>query len=151
MNAYHYLRYLVSTGPASLLTFRLHALIYRLTGGRLLPSAGSHMPVLLLTTTGRKTGEPRTWPLNYYPYGDGVVVVASNRGQPAYPQWYRNLRAHPEALIQRGAKQTRVTAHVATPDEANALWPILVELEPLYLRYRTLTARDFPLVVLAPS
>lgn len=151
MNVYTYARYLVSTGPASLLLFRLHRVIYQLTGGRLLPSSGSRMPVLLLTTTGRKTGKARTWPLNYYPYAGGVVVVASNRGQPPFPQWYCNLLARPEAMIQRRAKRQRVRARVASEEEAARLWPVLVELEPLYLQYRTMTDRAFPLVVLTPE
>jgi deazaflavin-dependent oxidoreductase (nitroreductase family) len=160
MGPYHYARYLLSTrGP--LLTFRLHRFVYRLSGGRLLPTSGSRMPVLLLTTTGRKTGQARTWPLNYYPdpLSDGpgvvrrvvveqVVVVASNRGQPTYPQWYLNLRANPRATIQRGAKRVAVTAREATPEEANRLWPTLTRLEPLYLRYRPMTDRPFPLVYL---
>ncbi len=150
MNPYHYACFRVSTGRASLLTFRLHRVVYRLSGGRLLPTSGSRMPVLLLTTTGRKTGQPRTWPLNYYPDGASVVVVASNRGQPSYPQWYLNLKANPQAIIQRRAKKLAVTARVATPEEANRLWPVLTKLEPLYLQYRTVTERDFPLVYLMP-
>jgi len=150
MNPYHSARYLVSTGRASLLTFRFHRFVYRLSGGRLLPTSGSRMPVLLLTTTGRKTGRSRTWPLNYYPDGASVVVVASNRGQPNYPQWYLNVKANPQATIQCGSKTLAVTARVATPAEAERLWPVLTKLEPLYLRYRTLTDRDFPLVYLTP-
>lgn len=151
MNPYHCVRYLISTGRVSLPVFRLHRLVYRLSGGRLLPNAGSRMPVLLLTTMGRKTGQSYTWPLNYYPYsGDSVVVVASNRGQPNFPQWYRNLLARPEATIQRGARRIAVIARVATSEEADRLWPILTTLEPLYLRYRTMTDREFPLVILTP-
>lgn len=149
MNPYTHARYLVSTGPASLLVFRLHRMVYRVSRGMLFPTSGSRMPVLLLTTTGRKTGRPRTWPLNYYPYRESLVVVASNRGQPPFPQWYRNLLAHPEAIIQRGAKRERVTARVASEAEAEALWPILTELEPLYLQYRTMTDRPFPIVALS--
>lgn len=150
MGPYHSARYLVSTrGP--LLTFRLHRLVYRLWGGRLLPTSGSRMPVLLLTTIGRKSGQPRTWPLNYYPDGASVVVVATNRGRPSYPQWHLNLRANPRATIQRGAKKIAVTARVATPEETNRLWPILTRLEPLYLQYRTMTDRDFPLIYLTPQ
>lgn len=151
VNPYHYVRYLVSTGRASLPVFRLHWLIYRLSGGRLLPTSGAGMPVLLLTTTGRKSGQPRTWPLNYYRDGERVVVVASNRGQPQYPQWYRNLKAHPRATIQRGARKTAVTAREAASEEVERLWPLLVRLEPLYLQYRTMTDRPFPLVILTPE
>jgi deazaflavin-dependent oxidoreductase (nitroreductase family) len=150
MGPYTFARYLLSTGRASLPVFRLHAIIYRLSGGRLLPTSGSRMPVLLLTTTGRKTGQPRIWPLNYHPFGESAVVVASNRGQPSFPQWYLNLTAHPQATIQRGRTRTPVTAREATPEEANRLWPILADREPLYLRYRTMTDRPFPLLILTP-
>jgi F420H(2)-dependent quinone reductase len=150
MGPYTYARYLLSTRRLSLLTFRFHRAVYRLTGGRLLPNAGSRMPVLLLTTTGRKTGQQRTWPLNYLTDDASLVVVASNRGRPTYPQWYLNLRANPEARIQVGRRKLRVSSRVVAPDEAARLWPAIHRLEPLYSHYRKLTDRDFPLVILTP-
>src|SRR5947209_17981699 len=86
MGPYHRLRYLVSTrGPT--LTFQLHRFMYRASGGRLFSTSGGKMPVLLLTTTGRKSGQQRTWPLNYLRNVDDLVLVASNRGRDYYPAW----------------------------------------------------------------
>lgn len=150
MNPWHRLRYLVSSrGP--LLTFRLHRAVYRLSGGRLLSTSGSAMPVLLLTTTGRKTGQPRTWPLNYLPDGDTLVIVASNRGHPPHPAWYLNLTAQPAVRIQRGSKTQQAIARLATPEERARLWPQLVRLEPLYAQYERDTTRAIPVVVLSPQ
>lgn len=150
MNPWHRLRYVISSrGP--LLTFRLHRTVYRLSGGRLLSTSGSAMPVLLLTTTGRKTGQPRTWPLNYMPDGDALVIVASNRGHARHPAWYLNLTAQPVVRIQRGGKTQRAMARMATPEERARLWPQLVRLEPLYAQYERDTTRAIPVVMLAPQ
>jgi len=75
------------------------------------------MPVLLLTTTGRKTGEPRTSPLMYFPEGDACVVIASNAGKPQHPAWWLNLRADPRAAVQRGREVARVRAREAAGEE----------------------------------
>src|SRR6478609_6169945 len=108
MGPYHRLRYLVSTrGPR--LTFALHRFAYRVSGGWLLPTSGGKMPVLLLTTTGRKTGQPRTWPLNYLRDGDDLVLVASNTGRDYHAAWYLNLLSQPQASAQLGRKRIAVT------------------------------------------
>jgi deazaflavin-dependent oxidoreductase (nitroreductase family) len=150
MGPYHRLRYLVSTrGPR--LTFRFHRFVYRVSGGRLFATSGGAMPVLLLTTVGRKSGQPRIWPLNYLRDGDDLVIVASNTGRDYHPAWYLNLLTQPHASVQVGRTQIPVTARVAAPEEKARLWPILTKLEPLYAAYEQGTTRAIPLIFLTPS
>jgi F420H(2)-dependent quinone reductase len=150
MGPYHRLRYLVSTrGPR--LTFQFHRFIYRVSSGRLFPTSGGKMPALLLTTTGRRTGRPRAWPLNYLRDGADLVVVASNRGHKHHAAWYLNLLAHPQAIAQVGHKRFSVTARVASPEEKALLWPTLKKLEPLDAAYEQGTTRAIPLVFLTPT
>jgi F420H(2)-dependent quinone reductase len=150
MGPYHRLRYLMSTrGPK--LTFTLHRLAYRATSGRLFATSGGQMPVLLLTTTGRKTGQPRTWPINYLRDGEDLVVVASNCGSDYHAAWYLNLLAQPQASAQVGGRHIAVTARVAAPEEKARLWPILTKLEPLYAAYEQGTTREIPVIFLTPA
>ena len=148
MNLFDRARYLLSTrGPA--LTFRLHRVVYRASGGRLLPTSG-RMPVLLLTTTGRKTGLERTWPLSYFMDEDRYVLVASNRGRDDHPGWYLNLTAHPEAVAQIGSERVPVVAEVASASDRARLWEEAMRLEPLYAAYQRGTQRLIPVVLLRP-
>jgi deazaflavin-dependent oxidoreductase (nitroreductase family) len=150
MGPYHRLRYLISTrGPK--LTFAAHRFAYRMSGGWLFPTSGGKMPVLLLTTTGRKTGQPRTWPLNYLRDGADLVLVASNCGHDYHAAWYLNLLAQPQACAQIGRKRIAVMARVASPEERARLWPVLTKLEPLYAAYEQGTTREIPIVFLTPT
>jgi F420H(2)-dependent quinone reductase len=79
----------------------LHRWMYRVSGGKLGKSFFDS-PILLLTTTGRRTLQPRTWPLTYLPEGNRLIVIASNGGQPNHPAWYLNLRATPQVSVQLG-------------------------------------------------
>src|SRR6185437_14619495 len=94
----------------------LHRGLYRLSGGRLGRALGP-MQVLLLTTTGRKSGKARTWPLTYFRDGDRLLLVASAGGEPKHPAWYLNLRANPAVTIQLGRHKRRMTAATATGTE----------------------------------
>ena len=105
---------------------------------------------LLLTTTGRKSGEPRTSPLIFAQDGDDYLVVASMGGAPQHPQWYLNLTANPEAEVQVKADVIPVTARTASDDEKPRLWKIVTEQWPNYDVYQTRTDRVIPLVVLSP-
>jgi deazaflavin-dependent oxidoreductase (nitroreductase family) len=126
---------------------RLHRAVYEKSGGRLMARlAGMHM--CLLTTTGRRSGLPRTQPLACFPRGGDLVVVASNNGQAHDPAWWKNLEAHPEALVQFGRERFRVRAARAAGEEREQLWPWLVQQNPLYARYAKKTAREIPVVVL---
>jgi len=109
------------------------------------------VPILLLTTTGRKSGQPRTTPLIYARDGDDYLVVASMGGAPRHPHWYRNLEADPAARIQVRADHVEVTARTAGEDEKPRLWKIVADQWPNYDVYQSRTDRVIPVVVLSPS
>jgi deazaflavin-dependent oxidoreductase (nitroreductase family) len=128
---------------------KAHSFIYRSSGGR----AGRVFrgsPVLLLVTTGRKTGKRRTTPLMYLRDGDDMVVVASDGGAPKHPTWWLNLRANPEATVEVGRRELRVRAEEAGPEERGRLWPRLVALYANFEDYQRKTERQLPVVVLRP-
>ncbi|HYO49535.1 MAG TPA: nitroreductase family deazaflavin-dependent oxidoreductase [Chloroflexia bacterium] len=127
-----------------------HAAMYRRTGGKVGGKIGE-MPVLLLTTTGRKSGQPRTVPLNYLPDGKNYVVTASNSGRDEPPLWFLNLQSNPQATVQVGRVTIPVIAKEATPEVKARLWPRLTRKARQYAEYQKLTQRDIPMVVLRPS
>lgn len=107
-------------------------------------------PTLLLTTTGRVSGEPHVAPL-YFAEDDGrYVVIASKGGSDRDPQWYRNLVVHPEVGVQVRAERFRAVARTATPAEKASLWPLLADRMPFYNTYQDKAQRDIPLVILEP-
>ncbi len=108
------------------------------------------LPTLLLTTKGRKTGEPRPSPLIYGTDGDAYVVIASKGGMPSHPLWYRNLEASPECELQVGAKKLRARARTAHGAERERLWKQMVAVYPPYTDYQKNTERTIPVVVLDP-
>lgn len=109
------------------------------------------VPTLLLYTTGRKSGEPRTHALIFGQDGDNYLVVASMGGAPRHPQWYLNLAAIPEAEIQVRADRLPVSARTAqSPAERARLWKIMAGIWPNYDTYQTRTDREIPVVVLSP-
>jgi deazaflavin-dependent oxidoreductase (nitroreductase family) len=126
----------------------LHRSLYRASGGKLGKTfLGS--PILLLTTTGRKTGRSRTWPLTYLrDGGDRFVVAAAYGGQPKHPAWYLNLRANPQVSVQHGKQTRAMIAEVLEGDERLRLWARLTEAYPAYADYQKKTKRKIPVVVL---
>jgi deazaflavin-dependent oxidoreductase (nitroreductase family) len=104
---------------------------------------------LLLTTTGRRSGEPREHALIYGRHGDDYLVVASKGGAPQHPAWYLNLDANPDVEVQVGDERFRATARTATPEEKPELWRIMAAEWPAYDEYQTKTDRDIPVVVLS--
>ena len=126
---------------------RVNIVLYRATRGRVLGRIGK-APVLLLTTTGRRSGAPRTTPLLYLADGDRLVVVASYGGRPHHPAWYLNLQAHPGVGVQIRGVHERRRARTATADEAEQLWPRLTAIYGAYADYRRRTTREIPVVVL---
>ncbi|TQC45657.1 nitroreductase family deazaflavin-dependent oxidoreductase [Rhodococcus sp. WS4] len=135
---------------------RINVVLYRRTGGRLgskwrVGSAFPRgLPVCLLTTTGRKTGEPRISPLLFLEDGDCIVLVASQGGLPKHPMWYLNLRANPEVTVQVKSRVRPMTAHVADPEERARLWPRLVDMYADFDNYQAWTDRTIPVVVCSP-
>jgi F420H(2)-dependent quinone reductase len=136
------------------LVFRLmgaiHRPVYRLTGGKVGGKIGAS-PVLLLTTTGRKTGKPRTQPLLYAPAGDGYAVIASKGGADAHPLWFRNLQANPRVEVTIGRTTRPMHAREAEGDERERLWRALADSYSGYDTYATRTSRRIPVVVLEPE
>jgi deazaflavin-dependent oxidoreductase (nitroreductase family) len=130
---------------------KVHVAVYRASGGRLGGRLRKDLPVLLLTTTGRKTGRRRTTPLLYVEEGDRYVVVASAGGAPSHPAWYLNLCNNPAATIQVGGRKLAVTAETAGLEERARLWPRLTQMWPQYDDYQAKTRREIPVVILAPS
>ncbi len=109
------------------------------------------IPTLLLTTTGRKSGEALTLPLIYGSSGNSYVVIASKGGAPAHPAWYLNLQASPEVGVQVKAERFNARARTATGTERTALWKKLVDIYSPYEKYQVFAGdREIPVVVLDP-
>jgi deazaflavin-dependent oxidoreductase (nitroreductase family) len=127
-----------------------HEVWYRLTGGIL---GGSMMgrPILLLATTGRKTGQRRTTPLMYLEDGENLVVIASNGGHANHPGWWLNLTADPRAEVQLRNRKKRVTAEEATGEDRERLWRDIVDVYSGYEGYQRSTDRKIPVVILRPE
>jgi deazaflavin-dependent oxidoreductase (nitroreductase family) len=128
----------------------MHRRVYRLTGGKIGGQIGK-LPVLLLTTIGRKSGQARTQPLAYTQVGDGYAVIASKGGATQHPLWYLNLRANPLAEVTVGRETRRVRARDAQGEERERLWRAFADLYPGYDRYAQKTSRRIPVVVLEPA
>ena len=130
----------------------LHRTVFRLSNGRL-ANRGFGMPVVMLTTTGRKSGKRRTTMLTS-PVQDGerLVLVASYGGDDRHPAWFLNLRDNPDVQVSyKGAPKQRMRARVATPDERARMWPLVVGEYKNYGAYQTKTTREIPLVLLEPA
>jgi F420H(2)-dependent quinone reductase len=128
---------------------RLHYSIYRATDGRVWGKMLGG-PVLLLNTTGRKSGQRRTTPLLYVRDGGDLAIIASNVGASRHPAWYLNLIANPDATVEITGNETRVRAEEASPEEKARLWPKVVEMYSGYEGYKRRTDREIPVVVLHP-
>ena len=126
---------------------RAHAAVYKLTRGLIGHSSGN-ITNLLLTTTGRKSGTPRTVPLSYIRWQDKVVVVASNGGADRPPIWWLNLLADPRASIQIEGTTAKVRARAANAEEEQQIWPRLHEENFFYTRHLANTDRHIPVVIL---
>ncbi|TMD23919.1 MAG: nitroreductase family deazaflavin-dependent oxidoreductase [Chloroflexi bacterium] len=105
-------------------------------------------PLLLLTTTGAKSGQLRTKPMMFIPDGDRLLVIASNAGAPTHPEWYRNLVAHPEVTVEVGNETFKAIATVTEGLERQRLWSRVVELYPFFADHQAKTSRQIPVIVL---
>lgn len=151
------MRRFAASGPASWLFARvLHRIdrpVHRLTGGRYtFASLVSGLPVVMLTTTGAKTGRPRTVPVLGLPTHEGLAIIASNFGQVRHPGWYHNLRAHPEAEVAVNGSRRRVRAIEAEDERRERIWDAGMRLYPGFGEYaRRASHRHISVFVLEPS
>ncbi|HEY8028793.1 MAG TPA: nitroreductase family deazaflavin-dependent oxidoreductase [Gaiellaceae bacterium] len=129
---------------------RIHVFLYRASGGRI-GGRFKAAPVLLLTTTGRKSGKRRTTPLLYGEDAGRYVIVASVGGAPKHPAWYLNLDDDAEATIQVGRRTLGVRAATATPEERGSLWALMTRMYAPYDDYQAKTSREIPIVILTPA
>jgi deazaflavin-dependent oxidoreductase (nitroreductase family) len=129
----------------------LHRGVVKVSGGKVGWEAG-HMPVVELTTIGRKTGEPRTVMLTSpHQEGEAIVVVASRGGDDQNPAWFLNLGTNPRVEVRyKGGPRQPMTARAATPEERARMWPLITEAHANYAEYQTKTEREIPLVLLNP-
>lgn len=125
-----------------------HVKRYRETGGEVGHIWKKGSTVLLLTTTGRKSGEPRTTPLIYAQDGDRYVIVASKGGAPEHPGWFENLSKDPNVELQVRDEVFPARARVAEGEERERLWRKANEVWPHYEEYQEKTDREIPVVVL---
>ena len=128
---------------------RIHARAYRISKGRILDRIAG-MPVLLLTTTGRRSSKQRTATLTYFRDDADFVVIGSFGGSDVPPAWWLNLQRNPWASVLIGGTTSNVTAREATAEEHDRLWPLVTETHPGYARYQERTARPLPIVLLTP-
>ena len=105
-------------------------------------------PLLLLTTTGAKSGQRHTNPVMYLADGDHLLVFASKRGAPAHPDWYHNLVAHPEVTVEVGTETYEATATVLTGEERDRLYAKQAGLYPQFGEYQAMTSRKIPVIAL---
>ena len=130
--------------PSDMLAFNKAVIAEHRANGGKLSGAMAERTVLLLTTTGRHSGEQRTTVLGYGRHGDRLVVIASNNAAPTPPAWYLNLLADPNAKVEVGPEKFKVRATTAGPDERAELAKVVPYLE----RQQTRTAREIPIVIL---
>lgn len=127
---------------------RLHTRLYKRLGGRFVGTVGLGRKVLLLSTTGRKSGLERTTPLVYMPWRDAQVVYASNGGKETLPAWWLNLQADPRASIQIGKAKSSVRARAASDQEYAEIWPEAEVYNPHWRDYKKNVKRAIPLIIL---
>jgi deazaflavin-dependent oxidoreductase (nitroreductase family) len=129
----------------------VHRAVYNATGGRV-GGSGLGMPVVILTTIGRKSGQPRTTMLTTpLEDGDRVIVVASWGGDDRHPMWFLNVRDNPDVEVTLRGKKQRMRASVASPEERAELWPRVIKDHDNYAAYQRRTDREIPLVILEPA
>jgi len=127
--------------------WRLHRRVYGRFGGRIGTLVGS-WPVLLLTTTGRRSGKPRTVALNFLELDAGAAIIGSYAGQPCDPGWALNLRVHPEAIVRIGRDVLPAVAHEVFGEERRGIAGMFEERDRSYTTYRERTTRALPVFVL---
>ena len=121
---------------------------FRANGGQCAGALAGN-PMVLLTTTGARSGQPRVSPLTYTTDGDRWVLIASKAGADHHPAWYHNIVAHPEVTLEVGSERFAARAEVVTGDERERLFAERIAVMPRFGRYRELTDREIPVVVIS--
>jgi deazaflavin-dependent oxidoreductase (nitroreductase family) len=124
-----------------------HVSLYRRTGGKI--GGGEHL--LILTTTGRKSGVARDTPLFFFRDGEHFIIIASAGGAAKHPTWWLNLQSNPQASIQVGPRLIPVTARQAEAEERQRLWSIIAENYKNFVAYQKRTTREIPVIILTPE
>ena len=127
---------------------RLHAWLWKLTGGRL-GNAFGKAPIMMLITQGRITGRERRTPVLYFQHGADLIVVASFGGNDTHPAWYLNLERCPEAEVIVNGERRRLLATRVSPEEKGLIWRRLIEMYPNFAIYQQRTRREIPLLRLS--
>lgn len=128
----------------------VHVALYRATHGLIGHRVPGLPPMLLLEHVGANSGTRRTAALVYLQDGANLVLIASKGGYPKHPDWFHNLKAHPDVGIQVGSERRRVRARVASSEERKRLWRKAVEAYSGYATYQERTDREIPIVILEP-
>lgn len=128
---------------------RAHVFLHRMSGGRWFNTLAGD-DVVFVTMTGARSGRSLTIPLMYVPYGDGVVVVASQGGAPRNPVWYANLVKHPDIEVSHRGRKSKLRARLATDEERPEIWPICDQHYAPFEEYRQRTDRKIPIFVCEP-
>jgi deazaflavin-dependent oxidoreductase (nitroreductase family) len=136
----------VSPGTDVSLLGEKHVRVYRETRGEQ-GYLWNGVPILLLTTTGRKSGAPRTIPIIFTPHGDSFVIIASKGGSPTHPKWYLNASEDPNVTVQVKAEVFKARARTAQSPEREALWAEAIKSWPNFDVYQSRTTRQIPVVV----
>ena len=130
---------------------KANTFVYQKTGGRIGGKFLQGAPVALLTTTGRKTGEPRVSPLLFWREGNRIVLIASQGGAANNPMWYLNLKANPKVSIQIKDEVLHLTARDATEEERAHYWPKMSGMYSSFDDYQSWTDRVIPVVICDPA
>jgi F420H(2)-dependent quinone reductase len=125
----------------------VHRRILAASGGRILGRMGGH-PLLILTTTGWRTGQPHSTPVIGVPSGEDWLVVASNGGAATQPLWVRNIAASPRVTVRRGERTGTFRAQILAGQDRSLQWPKLVQAYPAYAKMQAKTDRELPVVLL---
>jgi F420H(2)-dependent quinone reductase len=128
---------------------KIHKFLRGLTGGRILNTLGGD-EVCFVAMTGAKSGRSLNVPLMYVPYKEGVLLVASQGGNPNNPVWYHNLAKNPDITVEHRGKHMKLRARLASAEEKANLWPICDAHYAPFADYRSFTDRDIPIFVCEP-
>lgn len=124
---------------------------FRANGGKAVSGPFVNAPLLLLTTTGAKSGKPFTTPLVYTRDGARIVIIASKGGFPTHPAWYHNLKANPTVTLEVGTQKFQAKATITTDPERQRLFDAQAKVMPTFNDYQKATTRQIPVIVLEPK